>query len=468
MVAGCGSSGSSGGPLQTELSYLPAGSPLVVTFQTDPNSAAVKNTMSFIGRFQFAPVLESAVITRLKQAGVDYDADVKPLLGNPIVIAGTGPSLSGSGSRRFVGVWVTKSASGLSSLIKRTASSLRNLGSRDGVTVYSGQGTCLAVDGATLIIGPSREVVFAALDRHAKGGGLQMTDYARATAGLPADAEIQAFGSVQQLLTGNPRASSALRVPWVASIRGYGVSIGAASSGVTVSYHVDTSGSTLTAAQLPLSSAAGAPELPTGFPVVAGLRDPQHLIGFVESAEQVAAPAKWASFQRRQAALRAKTGADINQLLHQLTGTLAIASDLHATFARAEVADPAAAAATMAKLAKDPRDAFQTPTVVRAGNTYVFKRPTGDVIVELVGKRVVVGSKATPGQVRAFAAAPSSAASGQGPAAFSVALPQILAIATRHGSTRIPPAVVNLLGNLTGSASNTASGLNGSASLAIR
>jgi hypothetical protein len=470
-VAGCGSSGSSGSPLQTEFSYLPANSPLVLTIQTDPNSAGVKNTMAFLGRFSFAPLLESAVITRLRQAGVDYNADVKPLFGNPVVFAIPAASLYRSGGgRNYVAVWVTKSSSALNSLIQRTSSGLRKLGSRGSATLYGAGGrTAIAVDGATLVVGATRESVIAALDRHAQGGGVSMASYAANTAGLPTDAEIQVFGNVQQLLTGNPRASSALRVPWVAAIRGYGVSIGASSSGTTVRYHVDTTGSSLSPAQLPLSPAAPVPALPTGFPIAAGLQDPQHLITFIESAEQLAAPGKWATFQRRQAALRAKTGTDITALLHQLTGNLVIASNLHATFGRADVADPKATAATLAKLLKDPRDAFQTGTVTRAGNAYVFKKPKGDVILELVGSRLAVGNKTTAAQVHAFASAPTAPAAGaQGPVAFSVALPQLLSLVSRSASTRIPPALISTLGNLTGWASNTASGLNGTASLAFK
>jgi hypothetical protein len=52
--------------------------------------------------------------------------------------------------------------------------------------------------------------------------------------------------------------------------------------------------------------------------------------------------------------------------------------------------------------------------------------------------------------------------------AFSVALPQLLSLVSRSASSRIPPALISTLGNLTGWASNTASGLNGTASLAFK
>jgi hypothetical protein len=468
-LAACGSSGS-GSPLQTELSYLPANSPLVVTVQTDPKSAAVKNTMSLLGRFQFTAIAASAVITHLRAAGVDYYTDVEPLFGNPVVVAITGSPTSHDARSRFVAVWVTKSGSALSSLVQKPSSGLHNVGSHDGVPLYRTRGsTTLAVDGATLIAGPNPAAVTSALDRHANGTGMSPSLYARSTAGLPGDALVRVFGSVQQLLAASSHGSAAARVPWVAAVRGYGVSISMSNTGVSVRYHVDTSGSTLTSAQLPLSPSAGAPRLPQGLPIAAGLSDPKHVVTFVEAAEQASAPAKYAKFQRRQAALRARTGADLNQLLGELTGSLLIASDGHATLGRSEVSDPKKTAQILAKLAKDPRDAFQTGSVTQAGGFYVFHNPNGDTLLGLVANKLVAGHKANPGQVKAFAGVTTSPVAGaQGPFAFTVSLAQLVTLATRGASSRIPPAILAALGNLTGWASNTTSGLDGTAAVSVK
>ncbi len=99
----------------------------------------------------------------------------------------------------------------------------------------------------------------------------------------------------------------------------------------------------------------------------------------------------------------------------------------------------------------------------------MFKRPTGDVIFELVGNRLAVGSKATAARVHAFAGAPTAAATGaQGPVAFSISLPALLKLAVRTSGAQIPTAILGTLGNLTGWAANTVSGLNGTASLAFK
>jgi hypothetical protein len=474
VLAGCGSSSSTSSPLQTELSYVPAGSPVVVSIQTDPHSAAVKSALAFLNRFPFASFLESAVITRLKQAGVNYETQIRPLFGNPAVIGLTDASVfsrqpTGHGSRHFVVVWVTHDASALNSLVQSTSSGLHKVGSHAGATLYRTNGACLGVDGATLILAPSIPGVIDALDRHANGGGITSAAYSGATAGLPSDALVTVFGSLQRLLATSPRAASAVRIPWIAAIKSYGASISLSSTGLSVHFHVDTTGSSLTGSELPIAPGAAMPELATGFPISAGLRDPQHAVGFVEAAVQAASPEKWAKFESRQARLRAKTGADVNQVLHQLTGNLVVASDAHLVLARADLADPALAARTLDRLATDPRDAFQTASVSKAGPLYVTHMKSGTLILGVASGKFVIGSKATPAQVQAFATAPTRpAAAAQGPLAFSVAVPEILRLALRGAGNQIPPTLFNALGDLTGWVSATTAGLQGSATLAFR
>lgn len=469
VLAGCGSS--AGGPLQTELSYLPPGSPLVLTVATDPNSAAVKNTMSFIGRFPFAPALESALITRLKQSGVDYDADIKPLFGNPVALAITAASLSGrTGAQSFVLVWVTKSSSGLNSLVQRTSSGLHKIGTHQGATLYAAGGTAIAVDGSTLVLGPTASSVVSALDRHANGGGISQDEYSRSTTGLPTDAFVYAFGNLARVLAANPRNAAAERIPWVAAVRRYGVSIALAQSGVAVHYHVDTSGSSLTDAQLPIAPGTSPPGLPTGFPIAAGLRDPQHVVAFVQTARLATGPTKQSASRRREARLLAKTGANFTMLIRQLSGELVVGSDLKATMARSGVRNTAAAQLILARIAKDPGDAFPGSTVTSGGGFYTFHKLNGTTeTFGVASGKLLVGIKVLPSQLRGFATAPTAPApNAQGSVAFSVALSQLITLASRGASAQIPPAILKSLGDLTGWVSATTSGLDGNAQVVLK
>src|SRR5579884_3604779 len=91
LLAGCGSSSHRAGSAPSaELSYFPASTPFIMSIATDPSSAAVKNAQGLLNRFPIATFGESALTTKLQQVGINYDADVKPLLGNPAMIGISG------------------------------------------------------------------------------------------------------------------------------------------------------------------------------------------------------------------------------------------------------------------------------------------------------------------------------------------------------------------------------------------
>src|SRR5436305_5257330 len=123
VIAGCGSSASSTSvpaPLATELSYMPADAPFVLTVATDPNSAAVQGVQDLIGHFPLAGFGIQALQAKLTQLGIDYSSEVKPLLGNPVALSIAGGLYAVSGSSPpVVAAWVTNSESALKSLIKK-------------------------------------------------------------------------------------------------------------------------------------------------------------------------------------------------------------------------------------------------------------------------------------------------------------------------------------------------------------
>jgi Protein of unknown function (DUF3352) len=363
VLAGCGSSSSgSPNPVNRELSYFSASSPFVMSVMTDPHSAAVKDAQALLGRFSLATFGQSALMAKLDQLGIDYANDVRPLFGNPVMFGESIAGLSAaSESTNFLAVWITKDAGKLSALIKKLHG-LRGAGSHDGATLYeAGNSATLAVDGATILLGPSVSQVDAALDRHAHSGGISSSDYARAFQGLPQGSLIEAFGNLGGVLS-RPSAAKARRVPWVAALRGYAASVSASSSGLTIRYRLDTTGRSLTAAQVPLSTATAVPQLAGSLPITVGIEDPSHIFSFAEATEHQTSPGGYGRFLRRQAAVRAKTGVDLNSLLKLATGSLIIASSTHTTVARARVSDPAAAARTLSKLMTQPQSVLDKAT----------------------------------------------------------------------------------------------------------
>ncbi len=467
LISGCGSSSSSGGVRGTELSYFPADDPYVVSVQTDPNSTAVQEGQGLIGKFSVSSVLEAALISRLQQAGINYQSDIRPLFGNPAMIGAAQTALGGTSTRSALAVWVTKDAGKLAALIRKFR--LRSTGSHDGATLYPSGRSTFAVDGPTLVFSGTPSFVTAALDRHAHGGGFSSSSMTQDLGGLPQNALINVFGSLTGILS-TSRAASARTVPWVAAIRGYGVAISATSSGLTVSYRLDTTGRPLTTAQLPIATASSSPSFAGTLPITVALNDPAQVFTFAEGAEQATSPSGYASFLRRQAAVRAKTGVDLPALAKLLTGTLIVASDTHTTIGRVTVSDPATAASDLNKLATQPRSVFSKATSVSklGGGFYAVKERKQTITVGVLGNQLVAG-RAPVSALRAFAsAAPTTAPTAQGGLAFRVSLAQLLAPRIKGASSKLIQSIIGTLGDFSGWTSATTSALTGSATLAFK
>jgi Protein of unknown function (DUF3352) len=471
-LAGCGSSSSGSNAndaRRTEYSYFPAGTPFVMSLATDPIAASIKKAQALEGRFPLAAFGQSALMSKLSQLGINYQSDIRPLFGNPITIGATTPTLSGSASKQFLVTWVTKDASKLTALVKKIPG-VRASGSHDGATLYAiGASATAAVSGATLVFAPEAAIVNAALDRHAQGSGVSSAEVARETSGLPQDTLLETFGNLSTVLS-MPTAAKARRIPWVAAFRGYGAAISATTSGVTFRYHLDTSGGSLTPSQLPFAPGSAAPSLISTAPISVGIHDPAQIFAFVEGAEQASNPAKYAAFLRRQAAVKSKSGVDLNGFLKLLTGDLVLASDTHTTIGRVAVSNPAAAADALSKLVANPSGLFAKATAVKklAGGVYAFKETKRTIDVGVIGNQFVAGNTG-PAQLRAFAVAPATPAAGaQGAVAFRVGLSQVLHLALKHAPPKIVQTILASLGDITGWSSASANGIDGSATLAIR
>jgi hypothetical protein len=475
VASGCGSSKSSSAssPLQTELSYYPSTSPFVLSVQTDPTSTAIQNANALIKRFPLASFGLSAVTAKLDQVGIDYQNDIKPLLGNPLMFGTTGPTLSSTNAgSTFLAVWMTKDEKKLAALVPKLG--LHKVGSHAGATVYSAGTSAYAIDGATIVLAPTQAILDTALDRHASGSGMTSAQYQQALSGLPQDSLIETAGNLTGVLS-QPSAAKARQVPWVAAIKSFGASISATSTGLSFNYRLDTSGhgssgQSLSPDQVPLAPGTTAPNLVTALPIAVGLENPAHIFTFAEGVEQITNPAEWAKFTKRQAAIRAKTGVDLTSLFKLATGSLIISSDTHVTGARAEVSDPTAAASTLSKLVTLPSAVLGKATSVKSlsGGFYEITQPdSAPITIGVVGNQLVVG-KATPTQLRAFAATPTSPATGaQGTLAFRIGLAQLLQLTVKQAPSKVAQTILNSLGDITGWAAASTTALTGSATIAV-
>jgi hypothetical protein len=471
LVAGCGSSRTTAAPsptLQT-LSYFPSTAPFVVTLQTDPKSLGVRNTRALEQQFPQAALLQTALFARLGQLGIDYNKQVRPLFGNPIAFGVLSARSVGSGTP-FLGAWVTRSQKALAALVTKLGPALKSTGTHDGAKLYAAGGGTFAVDGPTVLIARSAAEIDAALDRHSSSQGISSSQYAGLTAGLSGGSVIQMFGDLTQALS-TPQAAQARRVPWVAAIKGYGAAINLAPRAMTIQFHVDTTGRSLSSSQLPLAAGASPPGVSASAPIQMGLRDLTQSIQFAESALQAADPSQYATFTKRVGSLKRRAGFDLNTFVSMLSGTFEFSSNTKTTIARVGVSNPSAVDAMIQKLIRTPSLAFSKATRIRplGGGLYDIHKSSGsDLTMGVVADQLLLG-KATPAQMRAFARAPSTSVPGAvGAVAFRIGLLDLLHLTLKRAPSPVAQQLLERLGDLTGSVSATASGLDGTAKLALK
>ena len=355
LLAGCGAStpGSPADPLGSALSYVPLASPLTVEVQTGTHSEIAQALAVIDARFPIATLAQNAALAKLQTVGINYKADVRPLLGNPMVFSGTGGPVKNFG-RHFLLAWVTRSAQHLSALLRKLHGVSRT-GTHDGATLYARSGSgAFAVDGATLLVARSPADLTAALDRHAHGGGLTAAQHSADVQGLDGQAAIQVFGDLQAVLN-TPGAATAKRDPWVGALRTYGVTMSFARSGLTLAFRLGTDPGSVTTAELPLATGAASPGLVSGLPIQAGIHNPAHIINFLLDTIQAVSPHQYQRVLRDLATARRKTGIDLRALFSQLSGDMVVDSDTHTTLVRATVSDPTSVAAALTKLAAHAR-----------------------------------------------------------------------------------------------------------------
>src|SRR5919201_1782255 len=133
-ASGCGGSKQ---PLDDALGYVPKDSPFVVAISTDTGGDQYKNLGRLVRRFPFGGLVGDALKREFERsAGVDFDRDIKPLLGNDFVVGATNPRsfAGGAGGGRFVGAIKSKDKGKLEQLVKRSGA--RKEGAKDGAGIY--------------------------------------------------------------------------------------------------------------------------------------------------------------------------------------------------------------------------------------------------------------------------------------------------------------------------------------------
>jgi uncharacterized protein DUF3352 len=437
LIAGCGGGDDSGSALDSALSYLPKDAPFAVAIDTDLEGDQYKALQALVEKFPFGGQLQDSLRQQLEQGtNVDFDDDVKPMLGNPLVVGGTGaPLITGSsGGAGFVGAMQAKDKGALDDLIDKTKPT--KTGEESGATLYEENGTVFAVKDDTVIFAGDKQQLTQALKRAEGDDHLDEAAFNDGLDGLPEDALARVYADVEALLKGDPGAADALKIKWVDALRTLGMTVVAKSNSIDVDFRLRTEGD-LSDSDLPIAPGDEAPDvIKQEGEVGLGIRDLAHIVKFAENAGQSVDPAGFGDYAKAKKTIDTQLGVSLDDdLIGQLTGDVASTISIDGKFGvRAELKDPQAFERTLAKVADVlPSFAegagFGTVRLSKPNGSedfYALAQPDGDVIVfGVVDDVLVVANEAKPAAQLATAE-PTAVSGAKGSVVMSADAEQIV------------------------------------------
>jgi hypothetical protein len=337
------------------------------------------------------------------------------------------------------------------------------VGSSHGADIYQDKtgGNLTALAGDVLVGASTRALLDQALANH-DGDHMSKDDFNSALDGLDQGSIVRGTADLQTILSSSPGSAQARKIKYVSALRDLGFTVAARSNSLAVDFQTKTEG--LKQSDLPIASGtSSSPVIKRPAEVNLGIRDPQQIYNFVISSLQAANPQQFGQFTAGKQQIGQKLGVDIDKdLVGQLTGNSAvsIATDSTGDFAaRADLKDPAAFKASLAKVAKGlPALAKQFGggsvgiSVPKGGNGfYALAMPGGKKIVFAVVKNSFVVAS-DPARAAQFAAqSPSAVPGAQGAVALDIDTKSL--VDQQLQKQGLPPGILSFtsfLGDLTG------------------
>ncbi|HKP91134.1 MAG TPA: DUF3352 domain-containing protein [Thermoleophilaceae bacterium] len=481
VASGCGDS-SSGNALDDSLGYVPKNSLAVIAIKTDPDDAQFKNIGKLIDKFPFANQFKEQFKQGIQANGtqVKYEDDIKPLLGNDLVVA-IPPAPGGlaggtdSSDTPFLLAWETAGGD-----IEKLASEgdSRKVGEVEGFTVYQDpDGSAAAVKDDTVVAAKTRQLLDAALKGHGADDRMSEDDFDAGLGDLSKDALVRVTGNFQTILANDPSAAEALKVPWVKGLRTFGSTIASAEDGISSDFEVKTEG--VTAEQQPLATGP-APAAVVRRPgeVGVGLRGPAQVVSFIESVAKVTDPESLLNKDKVGKQLGVDIDKDVVGALGE-NSTVSFSLDGNVA-ARADLKDPAAFKKTLDTIMKNLNKARRSQgkpesKVEKDSNgLYTVSEPGDDepTVIGVVGEVLVIANEADRAQE--IAGQSASPVPGTKGALVMTADPKSIVseVLKKQGNSGaaliIGPALSSHLESLNGSVESAADGLRGTFKLTIK
>jgi uncharacterized protein DUF3352 len=351
-AAGCGG-GDSGSALDSTLAFLPKDTTFAVAVDTNVDGDQYKALAKLLNKFPFGNQVRDNLLGQLEQSsgGVNYNDDVKPVLGNPLVVGAGDPQALSGNSNAFIVALKAKDKGKLEDLVDKMKP--RKTGEASGATLYRDSDTSFAVKDDMVVLANDDALLKQALERADGDDHFGEDAFDQGLNGLPDNALARVYTDVEALLKNDPNSADARRIRWVAALRELGLTVTARDDGLDVDFRVRTEGD-LSDEDLPIASGDEAP------PVIrrpgeigVGIRDLAHIVHFGENAGQSVDPSGFGDYEQAKKTIDKQLGVSLdNDLIAQLTGNVSATVALGGGFGlRADLKDPKEFKRTLTKIA---------------------------------------------------------------------------------------------------------------------
>jgi hypothetical protein len=459
-LAGCGGEEEkTASPLGEALAYLPQDVPGVAVVETDPRHEQWEQVDDLIQRFAIAPQIRDQAKDRIARGPLDFDEDLRPQLGNEVVV---GAFESEGRTKRLV----------LAVKVKDRAAAERDLLPK----LKPAAGLEARLDGDVLVAASTRELLDESIRQAGEGDGMteeKLDEHlGRLAEGEPL---LRVTSDLRKDGDSKESREAAEELPWLGALRRMALVGNASADGLAIEFDVRTA--SVDEADLPLAPGPTAPPVPEREGEIAvAVREPGRPSAFIERLRDFLPRTKAHSAALNDALKR--IGVDLQRdLLGQFGDVGAMSFPLDRTHvARADLKDPRAFAATLAKLARELPGAARGDIgfTIEPGGGAGFYRLNADrgrqLFVGVVGNQVALGEEA--GRARDFATEKSAPVPGaRGSLAFAADAESVAnaEIERRAGgpAALLGQLATEPLGPLRGWAETTPTGISGHAELTI-
>jgi Protein of unknown function (DUF3352) len=353
-LAGCGGGSDSGSALDDALGYLPKDTPFAVAIDTDVEGDQYQALGKLIRQFPFGQQALQSLQQQIESgdSNLDYEDDIKPLLGNPFVVGA--PDASGfveGGGENFIGAIQAKDGDKLEDVLKKSGA--KEVGDKSGAKIYENSGSTFAIQDDVLVVADTRKSLEAAIDTHEGDDHFDEDTFNKALDGLPDKALARVYADVQGLLQADPDTKDAQKVEWVSALRTLGLTAVAESDSLAFEFNLKTEGD-LSDEDLPIAAGDKTPQIvDKQGQINFGIRDPGQIIRFAEAAGQAVDPRGFGQYEAGKRQIEKRLGVSVDDdLIDQLSGNVSVNVAIDGTYGvRAELKDPAAFKRTLAKVA---------------------------------------------------------------------------------------------------------------------